>query len=258
MSADLVYTRATELVRRYRAKQLSPVEVTQTVLARIRELNPTLNAYCLVDEEGALAAARASEARWMKKRAAGRARRRAGLDQGPDPDPRLAYAARLKDGRSRRTVARRRPGDGALARERRGAAGQDLHARIRLERRDRQRAHRHHAQSLEHRAHARRLQRRRLGASRRRHGSAGGGHRRRRLDPHSLLLCRHFRHQGRLRPRAGLAAFALRHGGARRSDGAHGRRLRADAERLVAARCARLDRLALCRHRLDRRDWMRA
>jgi aspartyl-tRNA(Asn)/glutamyl-tRNA(Gln) amidotransferase subunit A len=66
MSADLVYTSATELVRRYRAKQLSPVEVTRTVLARIRELNPTLNAYCLVDEEGALAAARASEARWMK------------------------------------------------------------------------------------------------------------------------------------------------------------------------------------------------
>ena len=66
MSAELAYTSATELVRRYRAKQLSPVEVTQTVLARIRELNPTLNAYCLVDEEGALAAARAAEARWAK------------------------------------------------------------------------------------------------------------------------------------------------------------------------------------------------
>lgn len=66
MSAELAYTSATELVRRYRAKQLSPVEVTQAVLARIRELNPKLNAYCLVDEEGALAAARASEARWMK------------------------------------------------------------------------------------------------------------------------------------------------------------------------------------------------
>ena len=66
MSAELAYTSATELVQRYRAKQLSPVEVTQAVLARIGELNPKLNAYCRVDEAGALAAARASEARWMK------------------------------------------------------------------------------------------------------------------------------------------------------------------------------------------------
>ena len=66
MSADLVYTSATELVRSYRAKQLSPLEVTQAVLARIRELNPKLNAYCIVDEDGALAAARAAEARWAQ------------------------------------------------------------------------------------------------------------------------------------------------------------------------------------------------
>ncbi|MHB8666917.1 MAG: amidase [Burkholderiales bacterium] len=66
MSADLAYTSATELVRRYRAKQVSPVEVTQAVLTRIRALNPVLNAFCLVDDEAALAAARASEARWMK------------------------------------------------------------------------------------------------------------------------------------------------------------------------------------------------
>jgi aspartyl-tRNA(Asn)/glutamyl-tRNA(Gln) amidotransferase subunit A len=66
MSAELVYTPATELLRRYRAKQLSPVEVTQAVLARIGELNPRLNAFCLVDDAGALASARASEARWAK------------------------------------------------------------------------------------------------------------------------------------------------------------------------------------------------
>jgi aspartyl-tRNA(Asn)/glutamyl-tRNA(Gln) amidotransferase subunit A len=66
MSAELVYTSATELLRRYRAKQLSPVEVTQAVLARIDELNPRLNAYCRVDEAGAIKAARAAEARWAK------------------------------------------------------------------------------------------------------------------------------------------------------------------------------------------------
>ena len=72
MSAELAYTSAIELVRRYRAKQLSPVEVTQAVLARIVALNPKLNAFCLVDEAGALAAARASEARWMKGAPLGR------------------------------------------------------------------------------------------------------------------------------------------------------------------------------------------
>ena len=66
MSAELAYTSATELVRRYRAKQLSPLEVTQAVLARICELNPRLNAFCLIDEAGAIKAARASEARWLK------------------------------------------------------------------------------------------------------------------------------------------------------------------------------------------------
>jgi aspartyl-tRNA(Asn)/glutamyl-tRNA(Gln) amidotransferase subunit A len=66
MSAELAYTSATELVRLYRAKQLSPLEATQAVLARIGALNPRLNAFCLIDEAGALAAARASEARWAK------------------------------------------------------------------------------------------------------------------------------------------------------------------------------------------------
>jgi aspartyl-tRNA(Asn)/glutamyl-tRNA(Gln) amidotransferase subunit A len=66
MSAELAFTSATELVRRFRAKQLSPLEVTQAVFARISELNARLNAYCLIDEPGALAAARASEARWQK------------------------------------------------------------------------------------------------------------------------------------------------------------------------------------------------
>jgi aspartyl-tRNA(Asn)/glutamyl-tRNA(Gln) amidotransferase subunit A len=40
--------------------------MTQAVLARIARLNPKLNAFCLVDEAGALAAAQSSEARWMK------------------------------------------------------------------------------------------------------------------------------------------------------------------------------------------------
>src|SRR5262245_11837398 len=71
MSAELCFMPATELIARYAGKTLSPVEVTPAVLARIRALNTRLNAYCLVDETGALATARASEARWLKGEPAG-------------------------------------------------------------------------------------------------------------------------------------------------------------------------------------------
>ena len=47
------------------ARQLSPVELTQAHLARIRALNPTLNAFVLVTEERAMADAHAAEARQM-------------------------------------------------------------------------------------------------------------------------------------------------------------------------------------------------
>src|ERR1700733_499562 len=55
---------ATELVAAYRAKALSPVEVTQAVLRRIEVLNPKLNCFCLVDADSAKRDAKASEARW--------------------------------------------------------------------------------------------------------------------------------------------------------------------------------------------------
>jgi len=55
-----------ELLARYRTKTLSPVEVAKASLARIAELNGRLNAFCLLDEAGALAAARESEQRWQR------------------------------------------------------------------------------------------------------------------------------------------------------------------------------------------------
>jgi aspartyl-tRNA(Asn)/glutamyl-tRNA(Gln) amidotransferase subunit A len=65
-TSELVYLSAIELLHLYRRKSLSPVEATKAVLARIAALNPKLNAFCLVDADGALAAARTSEARWMR------------------------------------------------------------------------------------------------------------------------------------------------------------------------------------------------
>jgi len=66
VAQDLIYMSAIELLERYRARTLSPVEVTAAVLERVAAVNPTVNAFCLVDEEGALAAARASEERWAR------------------------------------------------------------------------------------------------------------------------------------------------------------------------------------------------
>ncbi len=59
---------AAELLALYRSGQLSPVDVTSELLARIDRLNPALNAFCVVDHEAALADARASEARWQRHR----------------------------------------------------------------------------------------------------------------------------------------------------------------------------------------------
>ena len=62
---------ATELAEAYRRRTLSPVEVTERMLARIAAINPTLKAYYETDPEGARTAAKASAARWSKASPAG-------------------------------------------------------------------------------------------------------------------------------------------------------------------------------------------
>lgn len=57
---------ATELLKLYRKKRLSPVEVAREVCARVEKFDTRLNAYCLLDQEHVMAAARASEKRWHK------------------------------------------------------------------------------------------------------------------------------------------------------------------------------------------------
>lgn len=70
-SNDSALMSATGLVGAYHRHTLSPVEVVTAVLHRIATLNPRLNAFCLVDEEGAKAAAAASAARWKAGRPLG-------------------------------------------------------------------------------------------------------------------------------------------------------------------------------------------
>jgi aspartyl-tRNA(Asn)/glutamyl-tRNA(Gln) amidotransferase subunit A len=64
--ADIAFLPATELLTRYRAKTLSPVAVIEETLRRLERYEGALNAFVLYDPQSAIAAARASEARWQK------------------------------------------------------------------------------------------------------------------------------------------------------------------------------------------------
>ena len=71
MSDEIALMSATELVEAYRTRRLSPVEATRAAFDRIHTLDGKVNAFCFLDEGGALAAARASEARWHAGRPQG-------------------------------------------------------------------------------------------------------------------------------------------------------------------------------------------
>jgi aspartyl-tRNA(Asn)/glutamyl-tRNA(Gln) amidotransferase subunit A len=61
MSDAIAFTTIRELGARYRARQLSPVEVTRALLARIEKLDPALHAFVTLTADRALADARAAE-----------------------------------------------------------------------------------------------------------------------------------------------------------------------------------------------------
>ena len=61
LGEDVLYLSATELGRRLRSRQLSPVELAEAYLARIDRLAPKLNAFVTVTGDRALAQARQAE-----------------------------------------------------------------------------------------------------------------------------------------------------------------------------------------------------
>ena len=65
-SGDVAFLSAVELVAHYRAKTLSPVDVTRAILDRIQRLDPHVNAFAVLDAEAALASAKQSEVRWRR------------------------------------------------------------------------------------------------------------------------------------------------------------------------------------------------
>ena len=68
---DLTQCTATELIDLYRTGAASPVEAMEQTLERVERVDPTINAFCLVDADAGLASARASEARWLAHRSSG-------------------------------------------------------------------------------------------------------------------------------------------------------------------------------------------
>lgn len=63
---DLADLSAAELLRAYRDRSLSPVEVAEDVIARIAACEPKLDALWAYDEQAARAQAKASEERWRR------------------------------------------------------------------------------------------------------------------------------------------------------------------------------------------------
>jgi len=71
MTKDLFHLSAEELIRHYRSREVSPVEVMRAILRRIDVINPTINALAYIDAERALVSAQASEERWRRGQPAG-------------------------------------------------------------------------------------------------------------------------------------------------------------------------------------------
>jgi len=63
---DITEMTGVELSLLFKQKQLSPVEITESLLTKIEKQNPIVNAYSFVDRKFAIASAKKSEQRWLK------------------------------------------------------------------------------------------------------------------------------------------------------------------------------------------------
>lgn len=66
MSSDLHFLNLTEMSRRIHSREISPVEATKAMLARIERLDGQLKSYAYVMAEAALLHARAAEAEILR------------------------------------------------------------------------------------------------------------------------------------------------------------------------------------------------
>ena len=159
-SDDLCWLPALELASLIRAKKVSPVEVTEAVLARIERLNPALNAFCTVTTDEARDAAQAAEVSVMTGEELGP------LHGVPVSAKDLVFTRRVLTTGGSRLFAEHVPEEDAVCVERLQGRRcrshrQDLDAGVRTQGRHRQSALRHHPQSVEPVVDPRGLERRR-------------------------------------------------------------------------------------------------
>jgi Asp-tRNA(Asn)/Glu-tRNA(Gln) amidotransferase A subunit family amidase len=64
---SLCYMSATEMAKMIRKKKVSPVEIIESILARIQRLNPKINAYCTPVAEKAKKDAKNAEEMLFRK-----------------------------------------------------------------------------------------------------------------------------------------------------------------------------------------------
>ena len=64
--SEIFMLSASQLTAGFRQRTLSPVEVMCAVLDRVTKLDPMVNAFCALDEDGAISAAGEAERRWMR------------------------------------------------------------------------------------------------------------------------------------------------------------------------------------------------
>src|SRR6516165_1010961 len=69
---DVAHASVERLLKLYRERALSPVEVTRLLLDPLDILQPRINAFWVVDRDGALSAAHQSEGRWQRGEPIGR------------------------------------------------------------------------------------------------------------------------------------------------------------------------------------------
>ena len=105
MSTEICAMSATDLLEAYNSGDLSPVHATEAILERIHYLNNAYNAFCLIDDESALAAARRSEKRWLAGAPEGR------LDGVPVSVKDLVLAKGWPTLRGSKTTVRDQPWD---------------------------------------------------------------------------------------------------------------------------------------------------
>jgi len=72
VSNEICQMTAIELLAAYESGELSPVDVTKAILGRIHNLQDAYNAFCLVDDDRAMASAHQSEKRWLSGAPQGR------------------------------------------------------------------------------------------------------------------------------------------------------------------------------------------